>query len=673
MIRFLAFLFLLVTSAVASAQSYVNPSELAPRWGFIRKAPCGTLAGDNCGSNPPTWQLTPAFCGVMISTGAARNEDVAAVTGSSGTGDGVATVFPYTFGGIPYPNDLDVRVNNVLQTYGTDYTATTGPTGGNVTFAVAPGAALPVTIKAKSFSNYGVRHLLPTVAMFTAAGMGNGAGAAGSSGAANREAQCEINFVMGAPGPENYLRVGMEGVALVDKVTPFGQGAYDIHNGDLVFPYLTPGVVTFLWNGNSWLIRGSTPAMAEQMDMGQTQHHGSLRLMRVTADFPWWTAGSNIGKLALCPQNGHALVGNSNGGNQLTLMPINCIYLDNDTGVAQSSLITMRNIVSTNVTAIAQGAAYVAGTAPDGAVYPAGSYVVLHTNAIVNFSSGNTLNVHNVATAGGNRLDGKWIGKKLVAGVDTGCPALTNCIELHQRINEGAHRNGTDVGTAISPPSAWIAADTMTTVNPVAIHYASLQRANLLTPRETNYRTGTEREADSHRDTVVGIARTVAGVGWTDSATNRLLVSYFNPVRKEARCVFTVDRTTASLTFVELNSEIRCNFMTSSGMSSIQTTLGALGRRVEYSVSVTAGNNTAANGCSFAVGFNGTTAEQANPPGFLNAAGITGGKSSVSFTGSKEGLDEKTNHYMTLLAKADVGGTCTIYKDQTFINVYIWQ
>jgi hypothetical protein len=108
-------------------------------------------------------------------------------------------------------------------------------------------------------------------------------------------------------------------------------------------------------------------------------------------------------------------------------------------------------------------------------------------------------------------------------------------------------------------------------------------------------------------------------------------------------------------------------------MSSIQTTLGALGRRVEYSVTVTGSNNTASNGCNFAVGFNGTTPEQANAPGFLNPGGVTGGKQSVSFTGSKEGLDEKTNHYMTLLARTEAGGTCTVYKDNTFINVYIWQ
>jgi hypothetical protein len=669
----LAFITVLLGSLPASVQAdqtYVYPSQLSPRWGFIRKAPCGLGAGDNCGSEPPTWQLTPDFCGVMISTGAARNE----AEESAAVGDGATLVFPYTFG-IRYATDPEVLVNGVIQTITTNYSVTGmgNPLGGNVTFTAAPPLGQAVVIRRRQFSNQGVRHKLPTVAMFTAAGMGGASGAAGSSGAENREAQCEITFVMGAPGPENYLRVAMEGVALTDKVTPFGQGAYDVHNGDLVFPYLTPGTVKFCWNGNSWLICSATPALAEQMDMGQLSSHGNVRLTRVTADFPWWTAGSNIGKLALCPQNGRGLVGNSNGGNQLTLMQINCIYLDNDTGAAQSSLITMRNIVSANVTNIAQGAAYIAGTAPDGTMYEAGNYVVLHVNAFVNFSSGNTLNVHNIVTAQGNNVEGRFIGKKLVAGVDPGCPAATNCIELHQRINDGAQRNGTDVGTAIAPPSAWIAADTMTSINPVAIHYSSLQRANILTPRETNYRTGTEREATSHRDTVVGIARTVAAVGWTDSPTNRLLVSYFNPVRKEGRCVFTADRTTASLTFVELNSEIRCNFMTSSGVSSILTTLGDLGRRVEYNVSVTASNNTAANGCTFAVGFNGIVAEQANPPGFVNPAGITGGKTNIAFSGSKESLSETTNHYMTLLAKAETGGTCTVYKDNTFITVYIWQ
>lgn len=64
---------------------------------------------------------------------------------NSSTGNGVTTVFPYTFKVIS-ANDLKVTVNGVLKTNGTDYTVSGigSDGGGNVTFTVAPASGAVV-------------------------------------------------------------------------------------------------------------------------------------------------------------------------------------------------------------------------------------------------------------------------------------------------------------------------------------------------------------------------------------------------------------------------------------------------------------------------------------------------------------------------------------------------
>lgn len=597
--KLLSILFLLFALPVL-AQAPVVPlrsipaipaSKLDPHWGFVRKAPCGVGAGDNCGSNPPTWHLTPDQCGILISTGAARNAD------------GV------------------------------------------------------------TFSNIGVRHTLPTVAEFTAAGMGDGAGAPGSSGTANREAQCEFHFVMGAPGPSNYLRVGIDGVQGVDKVTPFGQGSYDLFYGDLVFPYLTPGVITFIWNSSSWLVRSGSPAMMEKLQMGQQSSHGQGRLFIVTADPSWWTVGTAVGKLAYCPSTGLGTVANSNGGFQLTQIPLNCAFRDNDTGSSTTQWIVMRNIVSTVVTGIAAGAAYSAGTAPNGVAYAAGNYAVLTVTATTGFSSGDTFEAHNMPTTLGSRLEGKYITKLIDA----------THLELHEQVDDyGNSGGGGATASPIGPPSSFIAGDTLNGASsPVAGSYTSLNTGNIASARITNPTNGVDVDASLGTFTIVGMVRRTTTTGYQDTTTNRLVASLFNPVEKKCQSVTAADRTVTSLTFVEVNSDLRCNFVYMTGVNAKSMSLGDQGRRVRYTATVGAGNGTASDGCEFAVGFDGITPEP-ETPGFVNPAGVTGGRQTVSVSGNKAGLTE-TNHYVTLLARAVTGGTCTIYSGSTNLAAWIWQ
>lgn len=601
--KLLAFVLLLLAAASAFAQypySYVNPSQIAPAWGYIRKAPCGVAAGDNCGDNPPTYHLTPEWCGVQVSTGAARNSD--------GT----------------------------------------------------------------TFSTRGVRYTLPTVAEFEAMGRANAAGAAGSTGTRNREAQCQITFVMGAPGPQNYLRVGMDSTDLRDKFTPFAQGAFDFNQGDVTFPYLTPGTITFWWDGVSWKAGGGSPAILEHINQGQMSTNGNMRLFRVQTDPSWWTAGTLVGKLALCPVTGRGQVANANGGYQLTWMPVNCVFKDNDTSASATSWIVMRNIVSGVFTGITQGAAYGAGTAPNGEAFAAGNYPVFPTGSATNFSSGTTVEVHNVKTTSGTDYNGKWIARLLTTG-DPGC-VTGPCIELHERVDSG---NGSGALVAIGAPAASSPGDALipTGIN-VHFNYASLGTSNIATARYTNPTTGTDFEALQKRDAIVGIARNTVGVGYQDTTTNRLVSSLYNPVEKECRGSTASDRTTTSTSYVEVNSDIRCNFVSLRGLSRRALELGSNARAIAYTVTVGTSNNTNGMGCDYALGVDGTTPEPVQG-GFVNPAASVLGRTNVTFSGiiDTTGITEETqgNHFVTLLVKATGASTCTTYSAYTFTVTRIWQ
>jgi hypothetical protein len=72
---------------------------------------------------------------------------------------------------------------------------------------------------------------------------------------------------------------------------------------------------------------------------------------------------------------------------------------------------------------------------------------------------------------------------------------------------------------------------------------------------------GTAIKAGDTTRALVGMARTVAGPAWQDSDANRLVISWFNrrPIGASAR--FSTIRSTASATYVEINSEIRIGFL----------------------------------------------------------------------------------------------------------------
>lgn len=72
------------------------------------------------------------------------------------------------------------------------------------------------------------------------------------------------------------------------------------------------------------------------------------------------------------------------------------------------------------------------------------------------------------------------------------------------------------------------------------------------------------KSGDSTR-TLVGMARTTGGTAFADSATQRFVRSWFNQPAIQLEGAFTANRTTASTTYAEINSEIRVEFIVWTG------------------------------------------------------------------------------------------------------------
>jgi hypothetical protein len=165
---------------------------------------------------------------------------------------------------------------------------------------------------------------------------------------------------------------------------------------------------------------------------------------------------------------------------------------------------------------------------------------------------------------------------------------------------------------------------------------------------------GVEVKSGDDSRTLVGMARVVTGPAFADSATQRLVVSYFNRRGIGGVNAFTASKTTASTTYAELSSsEGRVEFMTWGDEA------------VHVGVSGSAFNATDSATTNTSLGFDGTTAEETfvqtfTPP---SSGGIN---SACSLSLVKNGLSEGY-HYATILGLVTTGtgnwlGTATVGK-----------
>lgn len=151
------------------------------------------------------------------------------------------------------------------------------------------------------------------------------------------------------------------------------------------------------------------------------------------------------------------------------------------------------------------------------------------------------------------------------------------------------------------------------------------------------------KSADDTR-TLVGFARIITGPAWQDTAAQRFVRSWFNDPGIRNYNLFSVNRTTVSATFAEINTEIR-----------IEALLWT-GETWDVTKNVAGLSNSEVNSNSFsAIGVNGVTPE---PNGVLqtipNLAGLAGFAVGATARTFKTGLAEGYN-YATLIGKCDAG------------------
>ena len=149
--------------------------------------------------------------------------------------------------------------------------------------------------------------------------------------------------------------------------------------------------------------------------------------------------------------------------------------------------------------------------------------------------------------------------------------------------------------------------------------------------------------------TLVGMARTTSGNAWADSAPQMFVISYFNRKNKAGKSSFTANRTTASATYVELNTEIRIEFL-AWGDEANDFFLGGFG---------TNGATNGWNQTSF--GIDGTTAVDT-----VCAAQAYGAGAYITHNLAYTAVVSEGYHYVTVLGLASGGaGTWFAVTSQT--------
>jgi hypothetical protein len=148
----------------------------------------------------------------------------------------------------------------------------------------------------------------------------------------------------------------------------------------------------------------------------------------------------------------------------------------------------------------------------------------------------------------------------------------------------------------------------------------------------TDIVTGVQIKIGDATRTLVGMARPITGPAWADTAKQRFVRSWYNDAGVFLFNNFTANRATTSLSYVELNSEIRCEFLIWSGEVAQAAANGSL----------ISGAANGANRSSLA--FDGTTPE----PGGSQATMTNSDTVPFSAPALKNGLSEGY-HYATLI------------------------
>lgn len=160
------------------------------------------------------------------------------------------------------------------------------------------------------------------------------------------------------------------------------------------------------------------------------------------------------------------------------------------------------------------------------------------------------------------------------------------------------------------------------------------------TGHATDSTTGVEIKSGDATRTLVGMARPITGPAWADSITQRFVRSWFNRKPEAMRKAFTAIRSTSSTSLVEVNTEVRCEWLQWS--DEVPTA------NIQGSTNI----STSGIYTNTAIGWDGTA--DANT---LNSTTSTTGVYYNCSTGApKEGLSEGY-HYATIMGSVSAAAT----------------
>lgn len=205
-------------------------------------------------------------------------------------------------------------------------------------------------------------------------------------------------------------------------------------------------------------------------------------------------------------------------------------------------------------------------------------------------------------------------------------------------------------GTVQAIPAAGVSLAAPATSGTLYYIYAYMNGATMTleastTGHATDSTTGVEIKSGDATRTLVGMARTVSSA-WVDTNAQRFVESWFNRQVRYAINTFTADRSTTSASFVELNSEIRAEWV------SFNTQV-----RVDNSAIVRL-NSGSAQVMNAGIGIDDAVVEVGYMTVKANTAGATEHQNMSNFTTPTvaEGY-----HYATMVAAISAGGTLTAY------------
>lgn len=164
------------------------------------------------------------------------------------------------------------------------------------------------------------------------------------------------------------------------------------------------------------------------------------------------------------------------------------------------------------------------------------------------------------------------------------------------------------------------------------------------TTHATDTATGVEIKSGDATRTLVGMARPIAGPVWMDTSAQRFVVSWFNRRPINTLGVFTANRTTTNTGFVELNTEIRNEFLSWASDA------------VSMSISGSVTNNTNGGAISTSIAYDSSTSPSEGNSFTSNQPGTNSLQFAVALTNTStlaEGF-----HFATLVG-ATVGGGST--------------